>query len=215
MTPLRRGDGTGLSVPGVREVRTGDGRVLYEDAIPDSEGFEHNDLTGVYDGDTGGFEIQTTTAFEGQYALRQTEIGSNNWIVRDTDPFDRAGIRADFQLQIPSDSGDGGTGGGGIAFSPSVTGRANADGYQVFISDNTFQLFRLNNNSGTLLDESSGTYPTDTWTAGSIEFRESGEIAVEYDGVTISATDTTYTSLLLGAAGFDPFVLDDIQFSQI
>jgi hypothetical protein len=36
MIPIRRGDGTGLSVPGFSQVRTGDGRVLYERAIPDS-----------------------------------------------------------------------------------------------------------------------------------------------------------------------------------
>lgn len=46
MIPIRKGDGTGLSVPGVKQVRTGDGRVLFdaEPAIPDS-----GDLHAHYD----------------------------------------------------------------------------------------------------------------------------------------------------------------------
>ena len=38
MAPIRKGDGTPLEIPGVSEVRSGDGRVFFEgDAIPDSE----------------------------------------------------------------------------------------------------------------------------------------------------------------------------------
>ena len=37
MAPIRKGDGTPLEIPGVSEVRSGDGRVFFEgDAIPDS-----------------------------------------------------------------------------------------------------------------------------------------------------------------------------------
>ena len=37
MAPIRKGDGTPLDIPGVSEVRSGDGRVFFEaDAIPDS-----------------------------------------------------------------------------------------------------------------------------------------------------------------------------------
>ena len=37
MAPIRKGDGTALEIPGVSEVRSGDGRVFFEgDAIPDS-----------------------------------------------------------------------------------------------------------------------------------------------------------------------------------
>ena len=38
MAPIRKGDGTPLEIPGVQEVRSGDGRVFFDgDAIPDSE----------------------------------------------------------------------------------------------------------------------------------------------------------------------------------
>ena len=38
MAPIRKGDGTPLEIPGVSEVRSGDGRVFFDgDAIPDSE----------------------------------------------------------------------------------------------------------------------------------------------------------------------------------
>ena len=36
MAPIRKGDGTPLEIPGVQEVRAGDGRVFFDDAIPDS-----------------------------------------------------------------------------------------------------------------------------------------------------------------------------------
>ena len=36
MAPIRKGDGTQLEIPGVSEVRTGDGRVFFDDAIPDA-----------------------------------------------------------------------------------------------------------------------------------------------------------------------------------
>ena len=39
MAPIRKGDGTPLEIPGVSEVRSGDGRVFFEgDAIPDKAG---------------------------------------------------------------------------------------------------------------------------------------------------------------------------------
>ena len=39
MAPIRKGDGTPLEIPGVQEVRTGDGRLFFEaDAIPDTAG---------------------------------------------------------------------------------------------------------------------------------------------------------------------------------
>ena len=65
--------------------------------IPDSEGFEHNDLAGVYGGDTGSFNIQTSTVFEGSYALFGDGAGSNALIVRNGDPFDPKGLRLNFR----------------------------------------------------------------------------------------------------------------------
>ena len=54
-------------------------------AIPDSEDFEHNDLTANYGGDTGAFSIQTGTVQEGNYALLGDGGRSNSVIVRDID----------------------------------------------------------------------------------------------------------------------------------
>ena len=48
MAPIRKGDGTPLEIPGVQEVRTGDGRVFFEgDAIPDIP--DEQDLHARYD----------------------------------------------------------------------------------------------------------------------------------------------------------------------
>ena len=53
MAPIRKGDGTPLEIPGVSEVRSGDGRVFFEgDAIPDSGVFQIDATTlNLSDGD--------------------------------------------------------------------------------------------------------------------------------------------------------------------
>jgi hypothetical protein len=72
MMPIRRGDGTGLSVPGFSEVRTGDGTVLWSagGGIPDSvvDDFESNRQSN-YDGSTGKASIVTSPVVEGSQAL--------------------------------------------------------------------------------------------------------------------------------------------------
>ena len=92
MMPIRKGDGTGLSVPGFSEVRTGDGTVLWSagSAIPDSvvDNFEQSlyedqgkSLADYYNEDTGDFTRQNTVVAEGDTALRgdtdQTDLISN------------------------------------------------------------------------------------------------------------------------------------------
>ena len=58
MAPIRKGDGTPLEIPGVSEVRSGDGRVFFEgDAIPDSGGdhqWDYDDGEGTEVGDSIG-----------------------------------------------------------------------------------------------------------------------------------------------------------------
>ena len=73
MAPIRKGDGTPLEIPGVSEVRSGDGRVFFEgDAIPDSVVLqpEPNDLDN-FSGDTNLFTIEDVNNFgDGDFILR-------------------------------------------------------------------------------------------------------------------------------------------------
>ena len=66
MAPIRKGDGTPLEIPGVSEVRAGDGRVFFEeDAIPDSVAYGgEDDNTYVHDVSDGSL-VQTLTESEG------------------------------------------------------------------------------------------------------------------------------------------------------
>ena len=68
MAPIRKGDGTPLEIPGVSEVRAGDGRVFFEgDAIPDIGMFQspiYQFWPGEYEGDDGDspFELPEVLA---------------------------------------------------------------------------------------------------------------------------------------------------------
>jgi len=54
MAPIRKGDGTPLEIPGVQEVRSGDGRVFFEgDAIPDSGNLQSHYVASELNADDG------------------------------------------------------------------------------------------------------------------------------------------------------------------
>ena len=57
MAPIRKGDGTPLELPGVSEVRSGDGRVFF-DAIPDSVVSRPNDDDSTTRTEKEGLEIE-------------------------------------------------------------------------------------------------------------------------------------------------------------
>jgi len=94
MAPIRKGDGTPLEIPGVQEVRSGDGRVFFEgDAIPDNvvDNFEEepdgpygdNDTLSTYwdDSELSSSEdayIQTSTVIEGGRSLAVEGLSLNN-----------------------------------------------------------------------------------------------------------------------------------------
>jgi len=50
---------------------------LFGPDIPDTEDFEHNDLTGTYNGETGKFDIQTSLVFSGTYSLASTDTSGS------------------------------------------------------------------------------------------------------------------------------------------
>jgi len=190
----------------------------YGAAIPDNELFEHNDLTGNYGGDTGAFDIQTGTVYEGDYALSGDGGGSYAAIVRDTaqDPWDRYGLRVTYQMYIDSSA----NGGGGLAVATSVTGHSSLDGYYFYAdktTDDDFRrLRRVDDGSVTTLEaDDSSAITGDAWVDGQVDFLDDGTIEFTIDGVTVSATDQTYESLLLAFHSFAQVYVDNVQFSSI
>ena len=87
MAPIRKGDGTPLEIPGVQEVRTGDGRVFFEGgAIPENvvDNFEDSNANpaGVYDagetladyysGDIEEFSRESNASIIGETGVEST-----------------------------------------------------------------------------------------------------------------------------------------------
>lgn len=183
--------------------------------IPDSELFEHNDLTGNYGGDTASYSIQTGTVNEGSYALFGDGGGAAASIVRSTeDPWDRYGIRVTWDQYNPSSV----SGNGGVQVATSVTGHSSLDGYQ-FYSDsknNNRNLRRVDDGSTTKLDSDLSTAVTgDTWLSAQVDFLSDGTIEFSIDGVTLSAVDETYQSVLLGFTSFRDVYIDNVQFAEV
>lgn len=179
--------------------------------IPDSEGFEHNDLTGVYGGDTGVFTIQQNEVTEGTFALESDADGQNNLIVRDSpSTFDRSGLRIVFDFRLPSSGA-----GGGIAFATDVSGFSSMNGYDFFASGGSYVIARMDNGSET--DLVSGPSPTQgVWLTDCVwEFQADGTIELTVDGNTISVEDTTYQNLRLGFQCFRKAFFDNIRFEEI
>jgi len=185
--------------------------IQVESTIPDNEDFEHNDLIGVYAGDTGSFNIQTNTVESGTYALFGDGSQSHNLIVRDTtDKFERGSLRITWRQYIPSG------GSGGIALATSATGQSSANYYSVFASDNSGSLNLRKWISGSLNTESvTNTSPTSgQWIDASVDVL-SDSIDATVDGISASLTDSEFSSLLLGCKVFKSTYIDNVQFSSI
>jgi hypothetical protein len=183
------------------------------DAIPDSEAFEHNDLTGTYGGDTGSFAIQTGTVFEGSYALESTASGT---IVRSaTDKFTRDGLQIDWQYYYPS--GDSQRNDWALVLSTDVTGLSSLTGYSFYYNpDNSEGLIRRFDN-GSVPDSVSFSASTTagSWNQFSASLTSS-DLTFSIGGNSNTLTDNTYQDVLLGFNSFqDPMYWDDVQFSSI
>jgi len=186
----------------------------YGSAIPDGEGFEHNDLTGEYGGDTSPYSIQDSTVFDGAWALEASSNATWDIIVRDSaDEFDLNDIRIDFQAQFPSSGA-----GGGLGVFTSVSGASNASGYSVYgdpSGTNPMAIFDHSSGSHTRLEEGGSSPSTGSWVSGRVDFLADDTIEFTLDGTTISVVDGTYQSVRLGFACYNQAYIDDIQFSQI
>ena len=79
MAPIRKGDGTPLEIPGVSEVRSGDGRVFFEgDAIPDSDVYLHDDWGDNKLQDREDSGTTTHNGVEGVYRPEWDQVNSDD-----------------------------------------------------------------------------------------------------------------------------------------
>lgn len=194
---------------------TADGEIVFSPpAIPDSEDFEHNDLTGNYGGDTGSFNIQAGTVSEGSYALFGDGGGSSAGIVRSTgDPFSRSqGLRITWQQR-----NEGVNGGGGLLLATSVTGHSSANGYYFYNDprNNNFNLRILDNGSMTLLASSNSPTGTGSFYTHTVEITDSQLSFSAAGSSPITSSSTDYTSFYLGFQSYRDVYIDNVRFEAI
>jgi len=218
MAPINLPDGTEVSeviLPdgaSASEVIAPDGSTVFSPG-PSGESFEHNDLTGVYGGDTGNFAIQTGTVIDGTYALAAASSSRSSIVRKTTNAFARSGLEITWQQYFTSNGGVG-----GVAVATAVTGQSNFDGYHALAdaeNSNHF-LSRIDNGSGaSIANDFSVSFPTGQWLTGSMSFFSNGDIEIVLNNSTLTANDTTYTNLLLGFVGEGEVFVDDVSFSEI
>lgn len=183
--------------------------------IPDSENWEHNDLTGRYIGDTGQFNIQQDTVISGNHTLAGSGDGSFHTIVQDaTYKWNRDNIRIDCSLIVDGSN----PGSVNLAFGNNKAGISSFSGYGIYV-DNTNSRLRIdrwdNGSKTNLKSNDSASYTTGSETSGYVEFDGSGTITAELDGATVSADDDTYSNLYLGCYFRAGGYIDDIAFTDI
>lgn len=190
------------------------GRSVVRDETPEDEGFEHNDLTGNYDGDTGVFNIQNETVSEGSYALSGEGGGSTCAIVRDESGWYRSNLKMTYEQYLPNVSGNG-----GVILATNNGSYNNLSGYMFYsdagVNGNTF-LSRVDNGSRTHLDGVTNGESTGMWVQNEINFYDDGEIEwkTETNG-SFSSVDKTYTNLKLGFITYRGIHIDNVQFELL
>ena len=83
MPPIRKGDGTPVAPKGISQVRTGDGRILFDGvAIPDSDiaQFEDGSLHPSFTGDTSAYEVNSDQSISGSHSLENTQTDQDEII---------------------------------------------------------------------------------------------------------------------------------------
>jgi len=196
------------------EVIGPDGNVVFEAGpdIPDSEDFEHNDLTGNYGGDTGYFSIQTGTVNGGTYAL--TGDGNGNavrLVVRATEEKWGPPIRVTWDQYIPDQGADG----EGLFIADSVTGFSSSSGYWIYSSvTGNGEIRRLDGGNTTSL-MAIANQTSDAWVSHQLDWLEDGTLEVSYEGNTETVNDSTYTEGLLGFAAYKRAYWKNVQFEAL
>ena len=164
MAPIRKGDGTPLDIPGVSEVRAGDGRVFFDDAIPDSVLLpETGDLTN-FSGDTGSFAIDNDIATPTEltdYRLKYDATTDNQSIVSTSGLDNYPAVDQPWSLwvYIPEKVDDDPTIHTGIMTDGTIKG---ADSYEILIEAVGRSTFALRKD-GSVIQSSSPSLSEDQW----------------------------------------------------
>lgn len=200
----------------VENQRAGD--VTVEDSVPDSEGFEHNDLAANYGGETGYFSIQSGTVSEGTYALTNSDPEEFHSIVRTTgEGFDRYRLRLSWEHYGASGTSNPGM---GTAFLTSADSFSNVSGYMFYTEPENgwVAIRRIDGGEITLLAGGNGyNLTTDAWIQCQVDMSSDGNFTFTVDGATVStdSADETYQTGYLGFTSWNECYVDNVQFQSI
>jgi len=215
MPPIRKGDGTAVVPKGISQVRTGDGRILFDGpALPDSVVLpESNDLDH-FDGPTTAYDINDNSPViyteENDLSLKLTSnenpTGTEPVPIYSTSGLDRYPQQGEIFSCFINDIGD---------LVPMYTWahQANQDDYygaMIFPDGNELRLLKGDGSGGfNILDSTTVTHNTDTWYDVETEWRGDGFMEVtlyDLDGferdnqlASVSGTDTDWGN---GGVGF-------------
>ena len=184
-----------------------DGQVVWTAGPAYLENFEDASMS-EYSGATAGASIQSTTVYEGSYALEC--VPTSNWSseIFSTTASDKqasAGQTIEFRVYLGSD------GATNFLFGVQSAGDVTSmDCYVVYFYTTEFSLARYDNGSWTYLHQSGQfqNLPEGEWLHGVITWGTGGSISVALYNATgtqvgsLSASDSTYTS---GGIGFNAY----------
>jgi len=198
-------DITGATIDGtdVTEI-TVDGQTVFS-ATGLLEGFESGSLSTQYGGDTADFSVQSSTVFEGSFALEGT-TGTVNSIARTDVNITRPGT---YSVRVRVDTLNFNRRAGVFWMAQSAT--SGPDGYmsRIYQEDNLFDVFRVQNSSFNQIGTDSVSLNTNEWyeiefeanSNGTENFRLFDDNAGQRGNqiAVVSTSDNTFSS---GGIGF-------------
>jgi len=169
-------------------------------------------LSDYYGGDLSAYRRQTSTVYQGSYALEATS-GQSAITDDGGDFFLTDGTTWEFYQYHTSSSADGGW----MWMTQTEAGRTSRTGYQAAIRSNNddIKLRRFVDGGYVELDVDNTSIPENEWMRGLVVHTSDGEITFTlYDSggnqlAQTSATDTTYTYGGHGFSNYDPNIIWD------
>jgi hypothetical protein len=162
--------------------------------------FESGDLSG-YGGDTGSFNVQTTTVFDGTYAAESD--GASQAVISDTGVTTQQGNTYSARVR-PTGASDF----IGMMFgTQNEKGNSGISGYLVDIqSGNQLRIFSVGGGSfGSIADTSVGSFSTDQWITIEVDWYENNTIeadAYAADGTHLAGVQGTNSDYTSGGVGW-------------
>jgi len=197
-------DITGATIDGqdVEEI-TVDGQTVFSASLFE-ESFEHNNLSGLYDGNVGDFNITTDEAFDGSFSLESTSGGTHDIVRNDLSGFSR-GIQIDLRWYYDPNVSSLQFGEMTLLTTASVPPN---DGYSLYYNpDGAYIYLRKydNGNRINLINRLNTTTTDNAWTDLQIQIATGPTITIAQpsQGTSMTHNDSDFSTFHLGFRSYD------------